>query len=322
MRFIVKSPSAARPASPARAARTSIYPAIARIWRSYTAKAGLVTRPSCFLGVFGRCLGLAAHKSGRRARVRASASACRQAATLAWSPEVRISGIGRPSNSCGRVYCGYSSRESEKLSSVAGGQLAHHARQQPDAGVDQRHGGDFAARKHVIADRNLLEPAGLDHPLVDALEPAADDQRPRPGGEFHHPRLGQWPTARAHQQARPVRGDIGGVDGVRQHVGAQHHAGPAAGRGVVDAAVPVGGGGPDVPRLQRPQPGRQRLAREADAERPGNISGNRVRTVARQVIGLRSSITSSVGRRRPRSPAAVRSPRVRRRGRPSARRRW
>ena len=29
---------------------------------------------------------------------------------------MRISGIGRPSKSCGRVYCGYSSRESEKLS--------------------------------------------------------------------------------------------------------------------------------------------------------------------------------------------------------------
>src|SRR5262249_29937912 len=38
-----------------------------------------------------------AHKSGRRARVRASASPRRQAATLAWSPDKSTSGIGRPS---------------------------------------------------------------------------------------------------------------------------------------------------------------------------------------------------------------------------------
>ena len=36
-------------------------------------------------------------------RVSRSASARRQAAILAWSPESRISGIGRPSQTCGRV---------------------------------------------------------------------------------------------------------------------------------------------------------------------------------------------------------------------------
>src|SRR5665213_1755820 len=98
------------------AARTSIYPAIARISRCYTASAGRC-HPSVLL--FGRIrLALIAHRSGRLCRVRASASACRQAATLAWSPEVRISGIWRPSKACGRVYCGYSSSPSEKLSSV------------------------------------------------------------------------------------------------------------------------------------------------------------------------------------------------------------
>src|SRR5262245_48752230 len=61
----------------------------------------------------------AAHRSGRRARVSRSASARRQAATLAWSPEVSTSGIGRPSHSCGRVNWGYSSRPSAKLSSAA-----------------------------------------------------------------------------------------------------------------------------------------------------------------------------------------------------------
>src|SRR3981081_4244231 len=103
------------PACEARAARTSIYPAIAPIWRSYTAKAGRCHPSLVVFGLFGRAL--AAHKAGRRARVRASASAWRQAATLAWSPEVRVSGIGTPSNACGRVYCGYSSNPWEKLSS-------------------------------------------------------------------------------------------------------------------------------------------------------------------------------------------------------------
>src|SRR5437899_3077862 len=54
----------------------------------------------------------------REAFVKPSASAWRQAATRAWSPDNRISGIGRPSNSCGRVYCGYSRSPSEKLSSA------------------------------------------------------------------------------------------------------------------------------------------------------------------------------------------------------------
>src|SRR5258706_7878307 len=113
------------------AARSSIYPAIARIWRSYTAKAaachpsvvffgrfwpGLVWTGPVWAGLVWACL--AAHRSGRRALVRASASARRQAATRAWSPDNRISGIGWPSNSCGRVYWGYSRRPSEKLSAA------------------------------------------------------------------------------------------------------------------------------------------------------------------------------------------------------------
>src|SRR3954471_2468389 len=43
-----------------------------------------------------------------------------------------------------------------------GGVLAHHARQEPDAGVEERHGGDLAPGKHVIADGDLLEGAARD----------------------------------------------------------------------------------------------------------------------------------------------------------------
>src|SRR5216684_5898016 len=104
------------PACEARAARTSIYPAIARISRSYTAKAAACHPSVVFFGRFW--LVFTDQRSGRRARVRASASAWRQAATRAWSPDNRISGMVWPSNSCGRVYCGYSNRPSEKLSSA------------------------------------------------------------------------------------------------------------------------------------------------------------------------------------------------------------
>ncbi len=94
---------------------------------------------------------------------------------------------------------------------------------------------------------------GFDDPLIDPLEPAADDQGAGPGGQFRHKRLGQWPTPRAHQEARTALVDIRGIDRCRQHIGPQHHARTAAGRCVIDAAVAIGGGIPDVARLQLPQ---------------------------------------------------------------------
>src|SRR5262249_41885823 len=55
----------------------------------------------------------------------------------------------------------------------ARGLLAHHAGQQPHAGVEQDNGRDLPTRKHVIADRNLLEAAPFDQALVDTLEAPA-----------------------------------------------------------------------------------------------------------------------------------------------------
>src|SRR5664279_3282413 len=75
MMFIAKSPSAARPA---RAARVFGYPAIARIWRSYTAKVRRCHPSEGVFGGFWRAF-RAAQRSGRCALVRASASAWRQA---------------------------------------------------------------------------------------------------------------------------------------------------------------------------------------------------------------------------------------------------
>src|SRR4051794_38327073 len=87
-----------------------------RNWRPYKATERACHPSPAFFAAFWP--DRAAQRSGRRACVSASASARLQAATRAWSPELRISGIGRPWNDCGRVYWGYSSRPSEKLSSA------------------------------------------------------------------------------------------------------------------------------------------------------------------------------------------------------------
>src|SRR5262252_10211170 len=79
--------------------------------------------------------------------------------------------------------------------------LAHHAGQQPHAGVEQDEGRDLAARKHVIADRKLLEAAPLDQALVDALETAAEDHGAGPVGQRCDPGLGERHPARAHHEA-------------------------------------------------------------------------------------------------------------------------
>src|SRR5215204_1919513 len=71
----------------------------------------------------------------------------------------------------------------------AGGVLAHDAREQSHTGVEHRHGGDLAAREHIVADRDLLERPALDRPLVDALEAAADDEDTRPRRELAPPCL-------------------------------------------------------------------------------------------------------------------------------------
>src|SRR5438876_3971152 len=44
----------------------------------------------------------------------------------------------------------------------ARGLLAHDAGEEPDAGVEQGEGRNLPTRKHVIADRTLLEPAPFD----------------------------------------------------------------------------------------------------------------------------------------------------------------
>src|SRR5499427_7413565 len=61
--------------------------------------------------------------------------------------------------------------------------LAHYAGQEPDAGIEQSKSRNLPTRKHVIADRNLLEAAPFDQALVGALEAAAEDHGAGPIGQ-------------------------------------------------------------------------------------------------------------------------------------------
>ena len=120
---------------------------------------------------------------------------------MAWSPESSTSGIGRPLEYLGpgvvRDIPAARRRSFLRRSRLS---LPITPGQQPYAGVDQRHGGDFAARQHIIADRDLFQPARRDHPLVDPLEPAADQDDAGPGGERLDPR-----AASAARRAGDIR---------------------------------------------------------------------------------------------------------------------
>ena len=148
--------------------------------------------------------------------------------------------MARSSHTAGRVNCGYSIRPDEKLSSVGGTCFSHHAGEQAHAGIDQHHGGEFAAREHIIADRCFDEVAPRDHPLVHALEAAAYRHDPAPSGQFAHACLRERRAAGGQQQTRAVI-ERCRIDRAGQHVGLHDHAGAAAGRGVVHAAVAVDG---------------------------------------------------------------------------------
>ena len=80
------------------------------------------------------------------------------------------------------------------------------------------------------------------------------------------------------------------IDGARQHIGLHHHAGAAAGRRIVDAAVLVRGMLADVDRHRAtrgltPAPCRRGSAPSG----PGNISGKIVSTLARHIAFSLSS---------------------------------
>ena len=137
----------------------------------------------------------------------------------------------------------------------------------PDAGVDQGHCSDLAAGEDEIAEADLLDRRAAQHALVDSLEAAAEQRDAGAGGERPGAGLGEGRAAGGEVEDGPVGG--GGVERGGGDVGAHHHAGAAAGRGVVDRAVAVGGHVADVAEVQPPEAVLQRPADEREAERAG-----------------------------------------------------
>ncbi|EGE57287.1 hypothetical protein RHECNPAF_4460059 [Rhizobium etli CNPAF512] len=148
----------------------------------------------------------------------------------------------------------------------AGKIVAHHAGQDADDRIEHDQRRRLAAGQHVVTDRDFFQSACFDHPLVDALEAAADDNDAVACRKFAHALLRQRPAARAHQQARAGIVLTGAVDGAGENVGFEHHAGAAAGRRVVDGAVFIGGEIADLHRVQRPLPALHCLAGEGKAQ--------------------------------------------------------
>ena len=145
--------------------------------------------------------------------------------------------------------------------------VAHDAGQKPDHRVEQHHRGDLAAGQHIVADRDFAQAPPLDDPLVDALEAAADDQRPLARRERADEILGQRPATRAHQQARTQIALIARrIDRIGEDVGAQHHSGAAAGRRIVHRPVAAAAEVADLPGLDDGVAALQRPARQRHAE--------------------------------------------------------
>ena len=232
-------------------------PARGLVWSEWVGRASTTKLAALSPSGFGPVLGLFTGQIGRP-EVRAAlpgepfglgAAPVRDLAVVA--RQSARPGSARPSKTGGRVYCGYSSSPSAKLSSAIEASLPMTPGSSRTQASSSAIAAGLPAGEHEIAERNFLELARLDQPLIDALEAAADDHDAEPGGQHCRPSLRQRCAARAHQQARAmvVRN---GVERARQHVRLHHHAGPAAGRRVVHGAVFVGGGVADVVGVERP----------------------------------------------------------------------
>ncbi len=213
------------------------------------------------------------NKSGRRSRVIRSASARRHFAMRAWSPESSASGRPGPpirADGCSADIRAGRSRSSRPRRTV----LAHHAGDQPHAGIEQDQRRHLAAREDVVADRDLGQPAPLDHPLVDTLETSADDDDALARHPVAHLALRQRPPARRHQQPRAR---ITGRERRRRSPRPAHRsAAPSPPRRRPDCRRHCGAGrcrgrgSGASPATRAPA---QSLPRQRHAERPGNISG-------------------------------------------------
>src|SRR5688572_11606999 len=90
----------------------------------------------------------------------------------------------------------------EALFLSAGGR-AHYAGEHSNASVEDGHRAKLSARQDIVADADRLDVTRLEDPLVEPLEPPAQQDRTRTGGKVAHPRLGQGRPARGKRQHWP-----------------------------------------------------------------------------------------------------------------------
>ena len=220
---------------------------------------GLIGRPEVGPALAGQPLGL-----GRGARPRPWRGRRRSAPP----------GSARPSNTGGPGVLRIFEQPVGETLLGAGGLLAHDAGNQPHAGVDQRQRRDLAAGQHVIAERDFLELARRDQPLVDALEAAADDDR-----------AGAAAPARRRAPASAARraGSSAGAGAVV--VRHAHRARAASTSAFITMPGPPPAGVSstvrclsvacvaDVDGVERPEPAPAPCRRGSAPSGPGNISG-------------------------------------------------
>jgi len=129
----------------------------------------------------------------------------------------------------------------------------------------------ISPRQHEIADRDFLDLPRGNHPLVQPLEAAAQQDCAGPEtSAFTAP--GQRRAARREIDQRAAR-TLHRIDSGSRHVGAHHHAGATAGGRIVHRAVLADAVLADVAHLQRPKILLQRLADQRHTERSGEHLG-------------------------------------------------
>ena len=150
----------------------------------------------------------------------------------------------------------------EALLLSAGGR-AHYPGKQPYASIEDHHRADLTAGEDIITDRDLFDGPCVEDALVESLEAATHKYHALSTRELTDPGLRQQRSTRGQRQHRPAIRDT--VDGSRQHVRLQHHAGPAARRRIINTAMLVCGEIADVAGVESPQAIRQRPPGEAEA---------------------------------------------------------
>ena len=126
--------------------------------------------------------------------------------------------------------------------------VAHHAGQEPRDALHYDERGELAAGDDVVPDRDGLETALLQRPLVHPLVAAAEEHEVRFAGQLPEEGLGERPACR-HEHDAPPRA-VGArrqrLHGIGDHVRPENHAWAPPEDGVVDLAVPAPPEVPDV----------------------------------------------------------------------------